>query len=167
MLYFITSILSINKKNLQYLRALYNPNPIFIPDHVSLHKQRFCPYQLHWKYNTFSWSFELILCDKKWPCHDNQRHNGWFQRIWKYLICDFKESVKNIISDQDTKLDRKPETQLQPLSLQVKENTSKLGEQGKLIYSFTKTYNERLDNMSTNTKISTKFGIEKNNLKRN
>ena len=45
------------------------------------------------------------------------------------------------------------------LSLQMKDISSKQGEQAKLLYTFKVTYDKRLDNMRTNNKISTKFEI--------
>ena len=74
------------------------------------------------------------------------------------------ESIKNltaVITYQDTKFDEKLEKRLQTLSLHIKMNTQKLVEQDKKISSFKESYNERLENMSTNKKVSTKFEIEK------
>ena len=74
------------------------------------------------------------------------------------------ESIKNltaVITYQDTKFDEKLEKRLQTLSLHIKTNTQKLVEQDKKISSFKESYNERLENMSTNKKVSTKFEIEK------
>ena len=74
---------------------------------------------------------------------------------------NFKEPVKTIIVNQDSKFGKKFETQLQPLSHQIKYIQYKQGEQDKLFYTFTATYYYRFDNMSTNNKIRTKFEIAK------
>ena len=64
----------------------------------------------------------------------------------------FKETVNALIANQDTKVDKRVETQLRPLSLQVKYLSSDLS-------SFTINYNVRLEKMINNKKISTKFEI--------
>ena len=71
---------------------------------------------------------------------------------WKNLISEFKESVKNIIADQDAKVDKIIEKQIQPLSLWVKDISSKQSEIEKL-------FNKRLENMSNKNRISTKYEI--------
>ena len=45
----------------------------------------------------------------------------------------FKESVNNIITNQYAKVDKKPKKQLQSLSLQVKDISSKQSESDKLL----------------------------------
>ena len=79
------------------------------------------------------------------------------------------EYIKNrtaVISDQDTRFEEKLENRLQTLSLNIKMNTPKLVEQYKKISFLKESYNERLENMSTNNKVSTKFEIKKKNMKR-
>ena len=84
-----------------------------------------------------------------------------FKEYENNLMAEFKESVNNIIEDKYVKVDKKNETQLQPLSLHVKEISSKQGDQTKLLSKFTATYDERLENMRNNNKLSTKFEISR------
>ena len=69
-------------------------------------------------------------------------------------MAEFKEYIKNIITNQYAKVDDKIEKQLHPLSLQVKEVSSKQSKREKLL-------NESLEKMRNNKKISTKFEISR------
>ena len=67
-------------------------------------------------------------------------------------MAEFKESVKDIITKQDAKFDKKTEKELQPLSLHIKEISSKQGEQANIFSSLTATYDYRIDNTSNKKK---------------
>ena len=55
-------------------------------------------------------------------------------------MAEFKESVKDIITKQDAKVDKKTEKELQPLSLHIKEISSKQGKQANIFSALTATY---------------------------
>ena len=78
-------------------------------------------------------------------------HNEFSATI-KDLMAEFKEYIKNIITNQYAKVDDKIEKQLHPLSLQVKNISSNLS-------SFTKKYNYCLERIRKNFKISNMFDI--------
>ena len=82
-----------------------------------------------------------------------------FKEFRNNLIYEFKESLRNIIAYQDVKYDKKIKTQIQSLSLQVKYISSKQGDQSNILSTFTATYDERLENVVNNNKLSTKFEI--------
>ena len=79
-----------------------------------------------------------------------------FNTTTKYLMAELKESVKEIIADQDSKIVRKTEEELQTMSLQIKDISSKQRNQAKQF----STNEKRLENMRNNNKISTKFDTE-------
>ena len=85
-------------------------------------------------------------------------HNEFYTAI-KDLMAEFKESVRNIITNQTAKVDKRIEKHLQPLSLQIKEISYKQDGQSKLLSTFTATYDDRVEKISNNKKISTKFKI--------
>ena len=82
---------------------------------------------------------------------------------FKESIKENREYLKETTADQDTKFDGKIEKQLQPLSLQIKENQLELNEQDNQISSFKASYNEQLENVSTNSKVRFVFEIAKQN----
>ena len=63
------------------------------------------------------------------------------------------EKLESIIANQDTKIDKKFEEELQLLSIQITEISSKQSEQAKLFPS----YENHPDDISNNKKISTRF----------
>ena len=71
-------------------------------------------------------------------------------------MAELKESVKEIIADQDSKIVRKTGEELQTMSLQIKDISSKQRNQAKQF----STNEKRLENMRNNNKISTKFDTE-------
>ena len=77
---------------------------------------------------------------------------------FKEFVKDIKEPLKETIAKKYEK-DRKPEEQLQPLSLQIKDNSLKLNEQENQISSFKASSNGLRENMSNDNKISTKLEI--------
>ena len=58
--------------------------------------------------------------------------------------------MKALFANQDTEIDKKIETHLQPLTLQVKDNSEELS-------SMELSNDERLDKMISNNKITPKF----------
>ena len=73
------------------------------------------------------------------------------------IMTEFKESVNKIITDQDAKIYKKIEKELQSMSLQIKDISSKHINQAKQL----STHENRLGNMINNNKISTKFGASR------
>ena len=67
---------------------------------------------------------------------------------------NYKESIKTIVTNQDVKVDEKIEKQLHPLSLQIKEISSKQVKKSKIFSTFASTYDECHDNMINNNKKS-------------
>ena len=68
-----------------------------------------------------------------------------------------KESINNIIADQDTKIDKKTGKQLHPMLLQITDISSKQSDQSKLF----STYEKCLENIRNNKKSITKFDTER------
>ena len=52
------------------------------------------------------------------------------------IINEFKESVKNIIAYQDVKIDKKIEEFVQPMSIQIKDISSKQNNQIKIFSTY-------------------------------
>ena len=73
------------------------------------------------------------------------------------IMTEFKESINKIITDQDAKIYKKIEEELQPMSLQIKDISSKHSNQAKQL----STHENRPENISNNNKISTKFGASR------
>ena len=71
----------------------------------------------------------------------------------------FKETVFKTIAELDAKFDKKLEKQIQTLSIQIKEDStkfsSKLDTQENKISSFATSYDERLEKISSSNKVST------------
>ena len=73
------------------------------------------------------------------------------------IMAEFMESVKDIITNQYVKFDKKNEKELQLLSLQIKYNSSKQSYLSKIL----STYHFWLYNMINNNKTSAKFEISR------
>ena len=82
------------------------------------------------------------------PSNSSYVTHSEFSTTIKYLIAKFKEYVEKyveiIIADQDEIFEKKFEKELQPLSLQVKDISSKQGEQDNIFSLSATTYNNCL-----------------------
>ena len=76
---------------------------------------------------------------------------------------EFKEFVREIITNQGAKVGKKiKKIKHQLLSIQTKDILSKQGDQANIFSSFKETYDNHLDNMINNNKLSNKFVVASN-----